>query len=94
MSPGHKHFDQGIIDQALFFQHLQDKGTKDFSQGLQISLRHYKKIAALQEEPVSHQGMRMRMKPGIIANSVLLAVKDCIATTIPGIPLFLPWFLW
>jgi hypothetical protein len=54
------------IDQTLFFQHPQNMGTKQLTQGARIDFRHDKEKTAFNTQPISHQGMNVRMVPGII----------------------------
>ncbi len=67
MPPLHYHFYEGIIYQSFLFQHLEYMSTEKLGQWTEIHLRHNKKIAALQEEAVGHQGMEMGMPSGVIS---------------------------
>jgi len=45
-------------------------GTEKLGQWTEIHLRHDKKIAALQEEAVGHQGMDMGMPSGVVSEGL------------------------
>ena len=70
MLPGHQHFDERIINQSFLLQHLEHMSTEQFPQGLQIHLRHHKKIAALKEKAISHQDVKVGMPSGIITEAL------------------------
>jgi hypothetical protein len=44
VTPFHDHRDECVIDQAFLFQHLQHRGTEQFSKWLQIHFRHQTKV--------------------------------------------------
>jgi len=70
MPPLHYHFYEGVIYQPFLFQHLEYMSTEKLSQLTKIHLRHDKKIAALQEETVCHQGVEMGMPAGVISEGL------------------------
>ncbi len=64
--PLHYHCYEGIIYLSFLFQHLEHMSTKKLGQWMETHPRHDKKIAALEEETVGRQGVKMRVKTGIV----------------------------
>lgn len=70
MSPLHYHCYESVIYQPFLFQHLEYMSTEKLSQSTEIHLRHDRKIAALQEKAIGHQGMEMGMPTGVISEGL------------------------
>ena len=64
--PGHEFFDKPAVYPALSLQHGQDLGAEDLFELFQFSFGQTMEGAVRSKEPVGDDGMKMRMKPGVI----------------------------
>jgi hypothetical protein len=68
--PGHEFFDKPVVYSALSFNHGQDLRAEDLFELFQICLGEAIKGPAGSKKPVSHDGVEMGMKPGVIPEGV------------------------
>jgi hypothetical protein len=67
--PLHDHCDEGIVNQAFFFEHCQDIDTKQLGKRFGIDSRHNIKNTVSAKQAIGHNGVDMRVPLCVITKS-------------------------